>query len=397
MGQMRVVIAGGGIAGLEALAGLRHLAGDRVAATLVAPATQFVYKPLVVEEPFGGDSARRELAAMVAELGGRFVRRALTAVHASKRRVELDDGSELDYDALIVCVGARSHPAFSDALSFDPAGDPLSLATLLDEVGDGERVAFVVPPGVSWSLPIYELALMSRRHLDGRGATGSTLTVVTPESRPLAMLGPAASEAVEELLVRRGVDCVAESYAHEKGGQIVLTPGERPLNADRVMALPVLDGPAVLGLPSDEQGFIAIDDRCRVRDVPGVWAAGDGTTFPIKQGGLATQQADAIVEQIAAEAGASVEPTPFRPVLRGKLLTGEETIYARRDASGHEGDGITSHDYLWWPPHKIGGRFLPAYLGHEDPHEDIEPPSHPLNVEVSLPHDWHEQPIIIGL
>jgi sulfide:quinone oxidoreductase len=334
---------------------------------------------------------------MVTDLGGRFVHRQLVGVDAPAKRIHLDDGSEMEYDALLVCVGARPRPAFADALTFDGLGDPHRLTALLDQVSGGQHLAFVVPPGVSWSLPIYELALMSRRRLESRGATEARLTVVTPETRPLALFGPAASSAVEGLLERRRIVLVTSSYAHEEAGQIVLTPGERLMDADRIVALPELDGPGVTGLPCDERGFISIDEYCRVRDTPGVWAAGDGTTFPIKQGGLATQQADAIVELVAAAAGAAVEPQPFRPVLRGKLLTGEDTLYARRDVSGHEGDGVTSHDYLWWPPHKIGGRFLGSYLGHEEPREDLEPPSRPLEVEVALPHDWHEQPMIRGL
>jgi sulfide:quinone oxidoreductase len=376
---------------------LRHLAGAHVDVTLVAPTTRFVYKPQTVEEPFGGDAARRELEPMVRDLGGRFMHRQIVAVDAPAKRIGLDDGSELDYDALLVCVGARPRPAFASALTFDGLGDPHHLTTLLDEMSDGQHLAFVVPPGVSWSLPVYELALMSRRRLERRDATEARVSVVTPEARPLALFGPAASSAVEELLQRRRIDLVTGSYAHEEAGQIVLTPGERLLAADRVVALPELDGPGLAGLPCDERGFIAIDECCRVREVPGVWAAGDGTTFPIKQGGLATQQADAIVEQVSAAAGADIEPQPFRPVLRGKLVTGEENIYARRDASGHEGDGVTSHHYLWWPPHKIGGRFLAAYLGHEEPREDMEPPNRPLEVEVALPHDWHEQPVVRGL
>src|SRR5215213_3835490 len=50
--QRQVVIAGGGIAGLEALMALRDLGGDRLALTLVAPDPEFTYKPFTVEEPF---------------------------------------------------------------------------------------------------------------------------------------------------------------------------------------------------------------------------------------------------------------------------------------------------------------------------------------------------------
>ena len=61
----------------------------------------------------------------------------------------------------------------------------------------------------------------------------------------------------------------------------------------------------------------------------GVYAAGDATTFPLHQGGLAAQQADAAAESIAASLGAIAEAEPFRPVLRGVLLTGGAPLYLR--------------------------------------------------------------------
>ena len=89
-----------------------------------------------------------------------------------------------------------------------------------------------------------------------------------------------------------------------------------------MVALPAMDGPAMDGLPKDEGGFIPIDEHARVRGVEDVYAAGDGTNFPIKQGGLGTQQADAAAAHIAHRLGAAIDVEPFHPVLRGKLLTG---------------------------------------------------------------------------
>jgi sulfide:quinone oxidoreductase len=55
-----VVIAGGGVAGLEALLALRALAADRVDLTLIAPDDHFAYRPLAVAQPFAlGASPRR--------------------------------------------------------------------------------------------------------------------------------------------------------------------------------------------------------------------------------------------------------------------------------------------------------------------------------------------------
>jgi CBS domain-containing protein len=101
--------------------------------------------------------------------------------------------------------------------------------------------------------------------------------------------------------------------------------------------------------------------------VPGlddVFAAGDITRFPVKQGGIAAQQADAAAEMIAANAGADLTPQPFRPVLRGLLLTGRQPRYLRQEITGGAGDvSVASPEPLWWPPAKIVGRYLAPFLG----------------------------------
>ena len=106
--------------------------------------------------------------------------------------------------------------------------------------------------------------------------------------------------------------------------------GER-LDVDRVVTVPVLDGPAIDGLPHDAAGFLPVDAHGRVAGAPGVYAAGDATNFDIKQGGIACQQADAAAEAIAARAGVAIDPAPFAPVLRGLLLTERDTRWLQRD------------------------------------------------------------------
>ena len=72
-----------------------------------------------------------------------------------------------------------------------------------------------------------------------------------------------------------------------------------------MVALSSLEGPALPGLPADELGFTFIDDRGRVEGLQDVYAVGDGTSFAIKQGGIAAQQADLVAEDIASRSGAS--------------------------------------------------------------------------------------------
>jgi sulfide:quinone oxidoreductase len=394
----RVLVVGGGVAGLEALLALGDLSEGRAELTLAASDPDFTYKPLTVEEPFLlGVAARMELGPIAAELGARLVQQAVVAVRPDDHAVELADGSSLGYDLLVVCAGGKLRAPYERSFTFPPVGPVASgITDWLDAVPrKGGKLGFVVPPGVSWPLPLYELALMTSRQAGSGGREGLRCSVFTPEQAPLVMFGAVASEAVAQLLEARGIDVHAGVHAHETDAALVLTPGDRPLEVDAVIALPLVEGPAIPGLPSDAKGFIPIDEHARVPGLEDVYAAGDGTTFPIKQGGIATQQADAAAEHIAARLGAAVAPNPFRPVLRGQLLTGEDSLNLRHEIAGGGGEGTASPDALWWPPNKISGRYLAPWVARETVHADSAPPRRSIDIEVALPAEWHEQPMAL--
>jgi sulfide:quinone oxidoreductase len=392
-----VVVAGGGIAGLEALLALRHLAGERASLTLVSPEPELVYRPMTVEEPFSLVPAeRRDLAGIAAELDTRFIRAPVGAVDPEARAVLLEGSAEtVPYDAAVICVGARRRAPFRSAATLPGFGEAPSVNEMLARAAahPSRRIAFIVPPGVSWPLPIYEIALMAARRAAELGYVLDPV-IVTPEAGPLIMFGPIASRRLYEVLRARGISFLPAAYAGEDADGIVLSPGRNRLEVGSAIALPVLEGPAIEGVPRDPGGFIPIDDHARVRGTEDLYAAGDGTNFPIKQGGIATQQADAAAEQIAAGLGCLSAPKPFQPVLRGKLILGEESLHLRASVAG-DGEGIASEDYLWWPPHKVGSRYLARWLDQEIPRAELEAPGHPIDVEVSLPSEWHREPMAL--
>jgi len=393
----RVVIAGGGVAGIETLLALADLAGDRVAQTLVSPTPDFLYKPLLVEEPFDiGPAERYELEPLTEEKGAGFMQRAVSAVQPADHVVELDDGSALEYDYLVVCAGGRFVPAVEGAITFPYPGEAFRVDPLLDRAEESDqRLLFIVPAGVTWSLPLYEIALMTQRRSVERGRAVK-VAIVTPESAPLAVFGPGVSSTIDGMLRARGIEVIPGSAVRSLEDEgIRLSPGERVLGPAVAVALPVMEGPAIEGLPADGQGFIPIDEQARVKGVEDIYAAGDGTNFPIKQGGLAAQEADAAAEDIAHRIGAAPAPQPFRPVLRGKLLTGDESVNLRAAVAGGGGEGEASLDVLWWPPQKISARYLAPLLYHGQVREELDPPRRSLDVEVALPMEWHEEPMAI--
>ena len=123
-----------------------------------------------------------------------------------------------------------------------------------------------------------------------------------------------------------------------------------------------LEGPRLDGLPCDAEGFIPIDEHCRVPGAPDVYAVGDASDFALKQGGVAAQQADVAAEAIAAGLGALLRPQTFEPLLRGMLLTGVAPMYMRSSAGLRRGTGEVAANALWWPPTKVAGRYLGPYL-----------------------------------
>ena len=364
--RTRVLVAGGGVAALELILALRDLAADRVEVDLLSAQHEFVYKPLAVAEPFGvGEAHRFDLAAIAQDCGARLRLGALTGVEAERGRALTADGHELGFDIMAVAVGARPLEGLPGALTFGGHESRGAFRGLLDELEAGGigRLAFAVPGGTVWALPLYELALMTSTYATARGLAHVQVTLVTPEDAPLGIFGRVASDAVRALLRDRGID--VRTGAHPtlvEDGRLLVTPGE-PVTADRVVTLPVLEGPRLAGVPHDSAGFIPIDEYGRVEGLDAIFAAGDATTFPVKQGGIATQQADVAAEGIAAAAGAPLTPKPFRPVLRGVLLTGGWPGHLRAELHGDQGEAsMMEMEPLWWPPSKVAGYYLSRYV-----------------------------------
>ena len=347
----RVLIAGSGVAAVECVLALRALAGPSIEIEVLSPAAELVERPSSVETPFGGATAPR---VELDDLAARMNRDALASVEAERHYVLTRDGDRVPYEILVVATGARSREAVPGAVTFRGPMSSGAVEQAVASVAHGQRLAFVAPPGARWLLPLYELAMLAAAELRGRGE----VIVATPEHAPLEALGPEAGEAVRAALDRAGVDLVTSATALAAFDGAVQLRGGQMLNADVVVALPELVGPHIAGLPHDEEGYLPVDEHGRVVGCQDVYAAGDATAFPIKHGGLAAQQADAVAEAIGARVGSVGHPEPFRPILRAALRTGGPPLYLRAE----RGTATVSSEPLWSPPGKIGGRYLAAYL-----------------------------------
>ena len=362
--RRHVVIVGAGPAGLETALALQALAHDVVSVEVVAPEREFVYRPMAVAEPFRVGEVRRFPLAQLVGLAGAGLRTGrVSEVVSEEKLLRLEDGDELPYDALVVATGARPREAVPGAITFAGPASGEALASLLERAtaGSVKRIVFAMPPiaATGWPMPLYELALLTSEYLVDRMTRGVEVAIVTPEQRPLELFGAAAEAAISELLEIRGIRFVAAAAPVAFVDGNLQLAGDEGYEADAVVALPRLEGSPVPGLPHDEHGFVPTDELGWILTLTDAYAAGDVTQFPVKQGGIATQQADAVATSIAADAGAAVKPVTFTPILRGLLLTGLAPRFLRSAGAARS---QTDLQPLWWPPSKVVGRYLSPFL-----------------------------------
>jgi len=369
MNRFRVVIAGGGVAGLEGLLRLRRLAGDTVDITLLAPNEDFAFRALSVKEPFAmGHAKRYELRRIAADRGAELLRDSLSWVDPVEQVAHTEASGELPFDALLLAVGGQMSPAFEHVKTFrDADADALFGGVVQDiEGGYSKSVAFLAPDGPMWLLPLYELALMTAERANAAAPDDVELTLVTPEPWPLARFGRAASDAVAKLLDKAGITVYASAQAQVPAKQhLLVQPQGIQLNPDSMIAMPRVSGPTIRGIPGgDAHGFIPIDRHCTVPNTKGrIFAAGDATAFPVKHGGLGSQQADAAAAAIAVLAGTDVQAEPYQAVIRGMLLTGKQPLYLSARVVGGQGfESEVSDEPLWSPPEKVSAEELGSYL-----------------------------------
>jgi sulfide:quinone oxidoreductase len=346
-----------------------------------------------VAEPFQqGEVKRFPLARLASWPGGQADAGTLARLDLDKRSAETADGAEL--------TGTSCSWRWAPGLAGDCGwidvprpGRSRGAREVVDDAVAGrvQSLTFALPTLAAWPLPLYELR-DDEDPARGRGRDDRPGRPRHARGRAAQGVLSEASASIKSLLETRGIGL----RTHDSGGVQKRRARRRPRPGDPNRASRVAAGagrPADPGLPTDGQGFVRADEYGRVEGHDDVYAAGDITTFPLKQGGIATQQADAAAESIAALAGASVTPRPFKPVLRGLLLTGLTPRFM--SASLLDDASEVDSEPLWWPPAKIVGRYLAPFLAQhvglsaESPPEALSTSAVEVDVELErIEGDW---------
>jgi sulfide:quinone oxidoreductase len=151
-GRQKVLIAGGGIAGIEAALALRDLAGEQVEVDLRDPHHEFVFRPFAVGEPYGAARVFRYDLRQVAErCQASFHADGIDSVDPSRRLAMTRDGESLHYDYLVIASGVRMLAAVPGAVTFWGTADEGQVGDVIADLRAGSlrHLVFTMPGGRS--------------------------------------------------------------------------------------------------------------------------------------------------------------------------------------------------------------------------------------------------------
>lgn len=362
----KILIAGSGPGALEAALSLGSGEYFECEITLISPQLEFAYRPNLVMQPFGvKPPALYRVADVIGGLPVTQYQGTIERVEAQNKHAYSPEGDVFEFDAMIVATGTSPEAGLPDpTVTVTAPRSTEKLAELIAGIDSSQidRVIFTAADaGHTWQLPMYEIALMAADRGSRNRNQQPVIMVASPEREPLEVFGPAHSRGVRALADELGVDLLLEDHVTAFDGRSAATLGGERLECDAVVALPKLRGRVPQGLPSNDNGFIPVDRHQRVADVDGLYAIGDVTDFAVKQGGLASAQADAAVRAIAASFGELDDPAPFDPVIEATLMTASHRVELRARI-GPDGSESLPAEPTDAPSKKIHSRLLSARL-----------------------------------
>lgn len=325
----RVVILGGGTGGTLTANRLRRVYSEAEAdITVIDQDDRHVYQPGLLFVPFGLAGPEDIVRPRGRQLhrGIAYVNSAIDGVDLEANQVNLENGTTLGYDVLVVATGAVLVPEETEGLTgagwmdkvftFYTLEGAVALATALATFDGGRLVVNVVDMPIKCPVTPLEFCFLADWQLREHGLRDDVeLTFVTPLDG--AFTRPVASERLGALLAQKQISVESEfatGRVDAEAGRIV-SWDEREIPFDLLVAIPAHGGPDYVshspGL-GDDLGFIPTDMRtlqCAV--APNVFSIGDAADVPTSKAGSVTHfEGEAVTENI-------------QRFLEGDELTGE--------------------------------------------------------------------------
>ena len=390
----RILVLGGGFAGMFAAKELRKRLGGRAHIELVNEENYFVFQPLLPEVAAGSITALHAVAPLRYLLKGVFVRKAVVdAIDFERKVVTVFQGvqrrpTEIEYDHLILALGQKVDlsrmPGMPEhALTMKTLEDARRLRahvierlehaeiTNLPEVKKQALTFTVVGGGFSGIETVGEVKDLIDRSLRlYPNIRPSEVKVVVVEflDRILGELPEELADYAARKLKQRGIELkLGVGVASATGTELVLSNGESIPTRTIVATIGNAPSELVQSFPIEmAHGKIVVDRELRVPGQDGVWSLGDCAMIPMKDGAsergdfapptaqFAVREARQLAKNMAAVLSGGT-PTPFEYTSKGALAS----LGARKgvaDVMGVKLSGFLA--WLLWRAYYVG--FIPG-------------------------------------
>jgi sulfide:quinone oxidoreductase len=316
--KKRVAILGAGTGGTIVANRLRRrFAEDELEIHVVDRDDRHVYQPGLLFVPFGHADPEEIVRPRHRQLraGIEFHERAVEAASLAEQRVELDDGTSLPYDLLVVATGAELQPQETDGLlgagwmehifTFYTVEGAAALREALERFSAGRLVVNLVDMPIKCPVAPLEFAFLADGYFRERGVRKDVdIFFATPLDG--AFTKPVASERLAGLLAEKEIELVTEFNAGEVDGERgrLVSFDERELGFDLLVTVPLHGGASFVGRSEglgDVLGFVPTNPRTlQTSAAPNVFALGDAADIPTSKAGSVTHfEAEVLVENIA--------------------------------------------------------------------------------------------------
>jgi NADH dehydrogenase FAD-containing subunit len=340
----KVLILGGGFAGVVAAERLATELGDDHQITLISRSRHFVFYPALVRLAFGRcDRTDVSFDLRQALLSRRvnFIEAEVAHIDAVERRVTIAHGEvegNVPYDYLIFALGRRLaterisgfYEHAHHLLNVDKA---IQFGKALAHFHEG-RAVIGQCAGARLPVPVFETAFALSRLLKERGERHHVrITVVSPNELA-SELGDDAAKQLKKALEVREIDFLPNFASEKIAKNSISTKSGNATNFDLLMLVPPFRGsPAASYLDiTNEEGYINVDWTMRSTGQDRIYAAGDCVNFEgPKMGHMAVRQAEVAAMNLAAAIEGQEPITHYVHEMKFVIEDAGEGIYLHRD------------------------------------------------------------------
>lgn len=307
MDKTRIVIAGGGIAGVPVAYSVKAALHGAADVTVVGDGDRFHFVPANPWLALGLRDKRDvsfALQPLLASRKIRFTPHGVRTIDPNHNRLILGDESSLEYDYLVLATGIE--PDWKRVPCSEPGRDVYSVIRPADAAAayDAYR-AFIKQPGpvvvagaagASILGPMYEYVFLLDAELRRRGLRERVpITFVTPEPYPghLGLDKPPARDELQQALKANDIEWIGNAEVtncHDGRFRFVVhgdtdSPAERDIRFDYAVVWPPFKGVSALveaGIPTDEHGLVRVDEYQRAPGYTNIFALGSCTAKPAR-------------------------------------------------------------------------------------------------------------------